>query len=106
MIDTDPVRVDGAGHINLADETLNLQLQGKPKSFQLVRLRAPITLTGPWAHPVVGVKASPALAQGGIAAALGFLNPLASISPLLIRAWPRMPIVGRCFSRPRRMAPR
>ncbi len=79
VIDTDPVRVDGAGHINLADETLSLQLQGKPKSFQLVRLRAPITLTGPWAHPVVGLKAGPALAQGGIAAALGFLNPLASV---------------------------
>ena len=28
---------------------------------------------------MLGVKAGPALAQGGIAAALGFLNPLAAI---------------------------
>lgn len=79
VIDTDPVRIDAGGHINMADETLSLQLQGKPKNFQLVRLRAPITLTGPWAHPAVGIKAGEAIAQGGIAAALGFLSPLASI---------------------------
>jgi uncharacterized protein involved in outer membrane biogenesis len=79
VIDTDPVRIDAAGHINLANETLSLQLQGKPKTFQVVRLRAPITLTGAWAHPVIGIKAGEAIAQGGIAAALGFLSPLASI---------------------------
>ena len=56
-----------------------LQLQGKPKSFQLVRLRAPITLEGSFAHPAVGIKPGEAIAQGGIAAALGFLSPLASI---------------------------
>src|SRR5260221_4625380 len=46
VIDTDPVRVDGSGTINLTDETLDLKLQGKPKNFQLVRLRAPITVKG------------------------------------------------------------
>ena len=79
VIDTDPVRVDGAGHIDLADESLGLELQGKPKSFQLMRLRAPITLSGPWAHPAIGLKPGPAVAQGGAAVALGFLNPLASL---------------------------
>jgi hypothetical protein len=79
VIDTDPVRVDGGGHINLADETLSLELQGKPKNFQLMRLRAPITVSGAWAHPAVGLKAGPAVAQGGVALALGFLNPLASL---------------------------
>jgi uncharacterized protein involved in outer membrane biogenesis len=79
VIDTDPVRVDGGGTINLRDETMNLELQGKPKNFQLVRLRAPITVTGSLAHPELGVKAGPAVGQGGIAAALGFLNPLAAI---------------------------
>ena len=79
VIDTDPVRVDGSGTINLRDETMNLQLQGKPKHFQLVRLRAPITVRGSLAHPELGVKAGAALGQGGLAAALAFLNPLASI---------------------------
>jgi uncharacterized protein involved in outer membrane biogenesis len=79
VIDTDPVRIDGSGSINMKDETLNLQLQGKPKHFQFMRLRAPITLEGPWTHPVPGVKAGPAVAQGGIAAALGAINPFAAI---------------------------
>jgi hypothetical protein len=79
LIDTDPVRVDGGGTINLGDETVDMQLQGKPKSFQLMRLRAPITIKGSLAHPALGVKAGGIVAQGGIAAALGFINPLASI---------------------------
>jgi hypothetical protein len=83
VIDTDPVRLDGVGHIDLADETLSLELQGKPKSFQLMRLRAPITLSGPWAHPAIGVRAGPVLAQGGMALAMGFLNPLASLFTLV-----------------------
>lgn len=79
VIDTDPVRVDGSGSINLRDETLDLKLQGKPKHFQLMRLRAPITMQGPWAHPALGVEAGPAAAQGGIALALGVVNPFAAI---------------------------
>jgi uncharacterized protein involved in outer membrane biogenesis len=79
IIDTDPVRIEGGGTINLRDETVNMRIQGKPKSFQLVRLRAPITLTGSLANPVLGVDAGKAVAQGGLAAALGFLSPLASI---------------------------
>jgi uncharacterized protein involved in outer membrane biogenesis len=79
VIDTDPVRVDGSGTINMRDETLDLQLQGKPKQFQLVRLRAPITVKGGWAHPELGLKTGAVVEQGGIAAALAFINPLASI---------------------------
>jgi uncharacterized protein involved in outer membrane biogenesis len=79
VIDTDPVRVDGSGTINLRDETLDLKLQGKPKSFQFMRLRTPITVKGSLAHPVLGVDAGAAMAQGGIGLALGLINPLAAI---------------------------
>jgi uncharacterized protein involved in outer membrane biogenesis len=79
VIDTDPVRIDGAGHINLKDETIDLRLQGEPKHFQFLRLRAPITLKGPWQHPSVGMEAGAAAAQGGIALALGVINPFAAI---------------------------
>src|SRR5262249_6912243 len=50
VLDTEPVRIDGSGTINLRDETMDLKLQGKPKHFQLVRLRAPITVKGSLAH--------------------------------------------------------
>lgn len=79
VIDTDPVRIDGSGTIDLRNETLNLRLQGKPKKFRFLRLRAPITMKGPWAHPAVGVNARSAIEQGAIAAGLGLLNPFASI---------------------------
>ena len=79
LIDTDPVRIEGGGSINMRQETLNLRVQGKPKSFQFMRLRAPITMQGRWAAPVLGVEAGGIIAQSGIAAALGLLSPLASI---------------------------
>ena len=79
VLDTEPVRVDGTGHINLADETLDLRLQGAPKHFQIMRLRAPITVKGSLAHPAIGVVPGQAIAQGGLALALGFINPLASL---------------------------
>jgi uncharacterized protein involved in outer membrane biogenesis len=79
VFDTDPVRVDGRGTIDLRNETVDLTLQGKPKSFQLLRLRAPITVKGAWAHPSLGVDPKPALTQGGIGAALSVFNPFAAI---------------------------
>jgi uncharacterized protein involved in outer membrane biogenesis len=79
VLDTEPVRVDGTGHINLADETLDLRLQGAPKHFQIMRLRAPITVKGSLAHPAIGVEPGQAIAQGGLALALGFINPLAAV---------------------------
>ena len=79
VIDTDPVRVDASGSVNLRDETIDLRLQGKPKHFQFMRLRAPITVKGPWQHPSLGVEAGAAAAQGGIALALGVINPFAAI---------------------------
>jgi uncharacterized protein involved in outer membrane biogenesis len=79
VIDTDPVRIDGSGSVNMKDETLDLTLQGKPKHFQLMRLRAPITAKGAWEHPSIGVNAGAVAAQGGIAVALGVVNPFAAI---------------------------
>lgn len=79
LIDTDPVRVDGSGTINLKDETIAMRLQGAPKSFQLLRLRAPLTIHGSLAHPALGVAAGQAIGQAGLAAALGLINPVAAI---------------------------
>ncbi|HEX4302444.1 MAG TPA: AsmA family protein [Rhizomicrobium sp.] len=83
VFDTDPVRVEGRGSIDLNTETLNLQVTGKPKEFRIGRIRAPILITGPLAHPEIGVRAQDALLQGGIAAALGVLFPPAAILPFV-----------------------
>ena len=84
VIDTAPVRIDGGGVINLDTETMALRVQGHPKKFQLVRLLAPITASGPLLHPTLGVEKGKAIAQGGIAVALAsVLGPLATILPFV-----------------------
>ena len=79
VFDTDPVRVDGHGTVNLKDETLDLTLQGNPKSFQILRVRAPITVTGSLASPSLGFDARPAVLQGAIGAGLAVASPFAAI---------------------------
>lgn len=78
-IDTESVLIQGRGDVNLKDETMALEVQGHPKELRIGRLRAPITISGSFDNPHIGLKAGSALAQGGIATALGFLNPIAAI---------------------------
>jgi uncharacterized protein involved in outer membrane biogenesis len=84
VLDTDPVVATGKGTIDLNAETLNLVLQGHPKRFQLIRIAAPITLSGHLKSPKIGVKSGSAplqlLAGIGLGAALG---PLAAILPFV-----------------------
>jgi len=79
ILDTDPVRIEGRGNINLHDETFNLRVQGHPKNFQPFRLRVPIGVSGKLAEPQITINPVPALTQGGIGVALGALHPLAAI---------------------------
>ena len=84
VADTEPVLITGAGGGSLDTETLNLVLKGNPKKFRLVSLNAPVTIQGPIRSPKLGVQPGGAIAQGGIAAALGALvSPLAAILPFV-----------------------
>jgi uncharacterized protein involved in outer membrane biogenesis len=79
VLDTEPVRIDGRGNVNLQGETFNLTLQGQPKNFQPLRLRVPILINGKLADPKITIDPKPALVQGGIGAVLGTINPFAAI---------------------------
>jgi hypothetical protein len=80
LLDTDVERGSGRGDIDLRNETVNLTLSGEAKSLRILRMNAPITVTGSLSHPKVGVEASKALGQGGLAVALGALiNPIAAV---------------------------
>jgi AsmA family protein len=84
VFDSDVVKAGGFGTVNLNSETLNMQIAGAPKKFTLLRLRAPITVTGPIRNPNVSVKMSGAIAQIGAAVALGaLLSPVAAILPFV-----------------------
>ena len=95
--DTDVERGGGRGYIDLRNETVNLVMSGEAKSFNILRMNAPITVTRYLGNPKVGVQASVALPQAGIAAALSArVSPVAAL--LTIRGWRRMRIAAR-FSR-------
>ena len=84
LIDTGDVLAQGGGTVNLRDETLNLRLNGAPKHFRLIRLAAPITLTGRLDAPKFGIDLSKAAPQAAEAVALGvFASPAAAILPFI-----------------------
>ena len=84
VIDTGVVTATGSGTIDLGAERLNLVVEGKSKKPRLLRLWAPITLTGSLAAPRPGVQTQKVVAQAGIAAALGsVLSPLAALLPFV-----------------------
>lgn len=84
VFDTDPVLGTGSGRIDLGRERMEFRIQGKPKKPQLLRLLVPVTVKGPLTAPAVGVEPGGAIAQGGVAVALGtLLSPLAAILPFV-----------------------
>jgi hypothetical protein len=84
VFDTGPVLGTGSGSINMGTERLDFRLQGHPKTFRLVRLMAPITVKGPIRGPKLGVEPGKAIAQGGLAVALGaVISPLAAVLPFI-----------------------
>lgn len=84
VFDTKPVVVTGSGTVNLDSERMAFRMQGHPKEFRLVRLMLPVTAEGPIRAPKLGVEPGKAIAQGGVAVALGsLLSPLAAILPFV-----------------------
>jgi AsmA family protein len=84
IIDTGPVLIDGGGAVNLDTEKLAFTVRGHPKTFQLLRLHAPITVSGPMLAPQVSVQKGGAIAQGGAALALAtLLSPVAVLLPFV-----------------------
>jgi hypothetical protein len=92
VLDTGPTLITGSGQVDLRNETLGLQIRGNPKGFRLIRLAAPITLTGNLRQPKVGVdllKAAPQIA-GAVAVGV-FAAPAAAILPFFHIGEPKAP---------------
>ena len=84
VLDTGVTTVAGRGVVDLRQETLNLQLKGRPKKFELLRISAPITLKGTFVQPKVGVDIVKAAPQALLSIATGVLAaPLAAILPFV-----------------------
>lgn len=80
VLDSSNSTLTAEGDISLADEQLDLRLLAHPKTPTLVSARSPITVSGAFSRPSVGVEAAPIGARAAGAVALGvLLTPLASI---------------------------
>ena len=75
--------VVGSGHIDLNRERLDLTLVPHTRKTSLVALRGPIRLHGALAAPQVQLDTAGILARGAGAVALGLVNPLLALLPLV-----------------------
>jgi uncharacterized protein involved in outer membrane biogenesis len=84
VVDTDVVRAEGSGDVDLGTEALNLTLNGKPKQFRIFHLSAPIGVTGHLKSPKFGVRVGKSPLQVAGAVALGVaLGPVGAILPFV-----------------------
>lgn len=71
------------GRISLADETLALRIEAKPKDVSLLSLRSPVLVGGTLRHPEVGIEGSELAPQLVAAAALAIVAPIVAWVPLI-----------------------
>jgi uncharacterized protein involved in outer membrane biogenesis len=84
VLDTGVVLVNGQGDIDLNSEKIDLSFAGKPKQFRLIRIDAPIVVSGRLRSPSFGIKIGGAAVQAGVATALAAaVNPLLLILPFV-----------------------
>jgi uncharacterized protein involved in outer membrane biogenesis len=82
VIDTEASNIDGKTSISLKNETINASIEAHPKHTSLTA-RTPITISGPFRHPSVGLDPTEITERGVAAAALSIFTPLASIIPFI-----------------------
>ena len=75
--------VFGTGSIDLGQETLDLTLNQKTKITSPLALRSPIYIRGSFAKPVVQVDTARLASRALGALALGLVNPLLALMPLI-----------------------
>ncbi|KAF0164170.1 MAG: AsmA protein [Rhodocyclaceae bacterium] len=83
IFDTEVTTIIGTGSIDLGDEKLDLTLNQKTKYTSPLALRSPIYVRGSFARPVVEVDKGRVAARALGALALGLVNPLLTLIPLI-----------------------
>lgn len=83
ILDTDDTVVEARGNINLAGETLFLDVMPHPKDWSPLSVRSPIEIRGTFGAPEVQPKTSTLLGRLGAALALGVVMPPAALLPLI-----------------------
>jgi AsmA protein len=83
VFDTQVTTLLGVGSIDLAQESLDLTFNQKTKRTSPLALRSPIYIRGSFAKPSVGVDKGKVAVRALGAVALGLVNPLLALIPLI-----------------------
>lgn len=83
MVDTEDAVIDVTGHIDLARETMDVDIKPNSKGVRVFSLRSPLYARGSFAHPDIGPYKGPLVARAGAAAALALVAPIAAVVPLV-----------------------
>ena len=83
VIDTQDTVFIGDGRIDMAKEHLDITIHPRPKDQSILALRSPLHIEGSFKEPSAGVKPGPLAAKSAAAVALGLVNPLLAIVPLI-----------------------
>ncbi|MDB5802408.1 MAG: AsmA [Rhodocyclales bacterium] len=83
VFDTGDTRVDGDGYVDMKNEQFDVLLKPEPKDRSILALRVPVRLHGSFAKPGYSLKAGELALRGGAAIALGLVNPLLALVPLI-----------------------
>ena len=83
VADSDVTTILGSGSVDLDKEQLNLLLNPRTKRTSPLALRSPIYVRGSFVQPTVGVDKSTVALRAAGAVALGAINPLLALIPLV-----------------------
>ena len=84
VLDTDTAVVNVTGNVNLAHETLDLDVRPRTKGARIITLRTPLYAKGTFKNPDVGPQKGPLALKAGAAVALAtVVTPLAALLPLV-----------------------
>lgn len=83
VFDTEITTILGTGSVDLKREQLNLTLKQSTKNTSPLALRSPIHVGGSFANPTVQVDKGRMAARAVGAVALGLVNPLLALIPLI-----------------------
>jgi uncharacterized protein involved in outer membrane biogenesis len=84
VLDTDTAVVNITGNVNLANETLDLDVRPRTKGARIITLRTPLYAKGTFKNPDVGPQKGPLALKAGAAVALAtIVTPLAALLPLV-----------------------
>jgi uncharacterized protein involved in outer membrane biogenesis len=84
VVDTQEAVINVSGNVDLAKETLDLDVRPQTKGVRIISLRTPLYARGTFTNPDVGPQKGPLALKAGAAVALAsIVNPLAAVIPLI-----------------------